>query len=458
MKLTHTDIDNINRLSLSMIEKYKVGPEKALQKLEDLHLSITGGSELAVSLPLQAALLTVVNTGKRAFLGGVSVCMPEGIPCLINWPGVSTLNEAVLETGGDIAKDYDPACQQGDSILLGEDCPSKENDIRICCNNWQGGILTDGASSPFKSTGTIPTAGIFAGAFAVSCLFFKKSGIDITACDNSSGISLWRPDLHWLDPEASGPTVQLFPSKYWLLGLGHLGQAYAWNIGLLPVLPNQMKVILHDYDRMVPANQSAGLLSEPVHKGCYKTRLCADWLENRGIATQITERRFDQQVKRVDKEPFVALCGFDSAASRLHLEKAGFDLVVEAGLGSNLATFDRIASHTFPGASKTPEDIWGDLDTDSEINADVLDVLGNLDADEKCGIVSRTISGKAVSASFVGACCGALVIAELLRALHNGVRYDKITVQLRYLKGISTVRNSRHCYNTELGRNGFIKM
>jgi len=88
----------------------------------------------------------------------------------------------------------------------------------------------------------------------------------------------------------------------------------------------------------------------------------------------ITERRFDEDIRRTGEEPFVALCGFDTAASRLPLETAGFDLVVEAGLGDNLATFDRATVHMFPDARQTPGDIWDTTDQ-PEFNSVVLTIL-----------------------------------------------------------------------------------
>lgn len=454
MQLTHTHIDSFNRLSLGLIEKHGISPEDAMTKLESLHLSIACGASIAQSLPLQAALLTAVNTGKRAFLGGVSVKIPENIPCLLPWSSKKMLHEIVCELGAILVGSI---TSSNSSLLFGNDCSASENDLYVICNDWQGGILTTNDPQPFPSTGTIPTAGIFAGAFGVSCIFFKQAGIDITSCDHLSGISLWRPELNWLDNQSYGPAVQYLPNKYWILGLGHLGQAYAWHIGLLPYASNaQTNILLQDDDRIVPANQSAGLLADPAHEGIYKTRRCSDWLEKRGLNTHMTERRFDENTKRADEEPYVALCGFDSAKSRMHLENAGFDLIIEAGLGNNLATFDRIALHTFPNALKTPEEIWNnDDDPASEVNSAVLEVLGNLDSDEKCGIVSRTISGKAISASFVGACCGALVLSETLRGLHSGRRYDKIVLQLRNLANLHAVPHKNDGYGIEMGRNGF---
>lgn len=449
MKL-HTD--TFSRLTLGLMDQANCSPEKAQQKLESLSLNLICGEEITRSVPLQAALLTAVNTAKRAFLGGVFVYLAKQTPALLPWPEKKTLNEIVQELGGSLVNE---TTSDNFSLTFGRPCEDL-NGLQVVCNNWQAGVLVENTDLPFSCTGSIPTAGIFAGSYGVFLAFLKEAGIHIAACDDSKGISLWRPDLNWLEIEAAGPKIELLPQKYWLLGLGHLGQAYLWNIGLLPYQnPAQVLFMLQDYDKIVRANWSAGLLTEFVNIGFYKTRLCSSWLEERGFQTRLTERRFDENTRREGEEPFVALCGFDNASSRLPLEGAGFDLVLESGLGHNISTFDIIAQHSFPGGSKTPHELWGDMDeTNVEVNENVYELLKELDEGE-CGILPLTLAGKAVSASFVGACSGALMIAELLRGLHGGKRYDKITLQLRQLDNCKAIIHNQEYYSTELSRNGF---
>lgn len=451
MKLSE---DTFNRLSLGIIEKQKCTPEEAIQKLESLKISLVCGEKIKGSLPLQAALLTAINTAKRAFLGGVYIQIPVNTPCLLPWSEKTSLNDIVRELGGISINEMQDNCF---SLMFGLPGDIETDSVRVVCNDWQGGILSDDEEILFEEYGTIPTGGIFAGGLAVGLAFLKESGITISSCDKSVGISLWRPDLHWLDGKAKGPNVTLLPIKYWLLGLGHLGQAYLWNIGMLPYSnPNDAIVLLQDYDRIVEANVSAGLLCEKDDAGIYKTRKCSSWLEKRGIKTIISERKFDENTQRVDDEPFVALCGFDTAASRLYLENAGFDLIVETALGNNLATFDNIVLHTFPDATKTVRDIWGDVDeTNPEINTVVHDVLKENESEE-CGIVPLSIASKSISASFVGACSGALVIAELLRALNGGKRCEKIIASLRNLDNLFFEFHLEQDYSTEMSRNGSI--
>lgn len=451
MKLSE---DTFNRLSLGIIEKQKCSPEDAMRKLESLSIYLVCGDKIKSSLPLQAALITAVNTGKRAFLGGVYIQMPPDTLCLLPWSQAKTFNEILLDAGAMITEKTPHDCFK---IMFGLPVDNDDNSLQVVCNDWQAGVLAENMEIPFTENGNIPTAGVFSGGLAICLSFLKLSGINISSCDKSVGISLWRPDLHWLDDSAGGPRVSLLPNKFWLLGLGHLGQAYIWNIGLLPFkAPNEITFLLQDYDRIVEANVSAGLLCEKNDTGIYKTRKCNSWLETRGFNTVISERKFDEHTKRINEEPFVALCGFDSASSRLHLESTGFDLIVESALGSNLATFDNIILHTFPAASKTPKDIWGNIhESNKEINRSVLEILKKEDNDI-CGIVPISIAGKAVSASFVGACSGALVIAEILRGLNGGMRYEKIVAHLRAIDDVKAIQHSKGIYTIELSKNGFV--
>ena len=447
------DIDTFNRLSLGIMEKARCSPEEALRRLTSLSLHMECGEAIRHSLPLQAALLTAVNTGKRAFLGGISVNMPHDVSCLLPWPGKKGLNEIVVELGASISATTKTASL---TLTFGLSASIDNDRLQVACNDWQAAVLTNNEQFPFDLGGTIPTAGIFAGALAVCLAFLKSSGIQLAAADRSVGLSLWRPDLPWLDGQAVGPIVMFLPKKFWLLGLGHLGQSYLWNIGLLPYQnPSDLTILLQDDDKIVPANWSAGLLTELNDKGEHKTRLCSRWLEARKFATLISERRFGEFTRRMDEEPYLALCGFDSSDSRLLLEKAGFDLILEAGLGGNLGSFDRVSLHTFPSAAQSPEQIWPrSSGQDSEINPAIYEFLKGM-SDEVCGILPLTIAGKAISASFVGACTGALVIAETIRGLNGGIRYDKVSLQLRDLLSIHAIIHKNGPYSLELARNGF---
>jgi hypothetical protein len=92
----------------------------------------------------------------------------------------------------------------------------------------------------------------------------------------------WRPGQDWLTPDPSEPALAYLPSRLWLIGLGNLGQAYAWLLAMLPYEdPRQVQLVLQDFDRIAPSNDSTSLLSFAADIGRRKARVAADWLEAR---------------------------------------------------------------------------------------------------------------------------------------------------------------------------------
>jgi hypothetical protein len=228
-------------------------------------------------------------------------------------------------------------------------------------------------------------------------------------------------------------------------------------LGLLPYpRAKPATVFLQDFDRVVAANWNAGLLCDERAPGQYKTRLCGSWLEARGFGTRIVERPFDELTKRGGEEPFIALCGFDKLKSRSLLEGAGFDLIVECGLGGDTENFDDVVLHTFPAASQTAAEIFGGgaAGGGRQGAGSLAKAFGDL---KDCGILLATLEGKAISSSFVGAYAGALVVGELLRGLHGGVRCELIKAHLRSndLHGVVLLNEA---YQNRFARSGYIDL
>lgn len=445
--------DNFNRLAISIMTKYSCTYEEAMERLSNFKLNLVCNDSVAKSLPLQAALLTSINSGKRAFLGGVIVVLKTDVDCLLPWSEKKKLHEIAVELGAILGE---KANEEAFTITLGFAQPNNNNSMQLICNSWQGGIAPSDENVELPISDQLPLGGIAAGAIAVGNAFLKISGIHIEAGNYPTCISLWRPDLDWLNSDAFGPEVKSFPQRYWLLGLGHLGQAYLWNIGLLGYKnTSEVLIMLQDYDKAAEANYSAGLLCDHKNVGEFKTRLSAAWLEKRGFKTCITERMFDANTKRTGEEPYVALCGFDSGPSRVHLEDSGFDLIVEAALGGNLSMFDNISLHTFPTDGKSSKDIWKNAPTEEEINQNTLKQFAHLE-EKGCGILATALANKAISSSFVGALTGSLVVAELLRALNSGRKYNIINAQVRSLEYKTVIPSKKENYDTELSRNGSV--
>jgi hypothetical protein len=254
----------------------------------------------------------------------------------------------------------------------------------------------------------------------------------------AAGLSLWTPGSDWLQTIIHGPKYS--PSQLWLNGLGHLGQAYLWGLGLLLYPdPTNLHLVLRDIDIATPSTESTSILTEARMVGVKKTRLMAGWAERRGFTTAITERLFGEHTRRLPGEPGVALCGMDNAAGRRALDLAGFHFVVEAGLGRGHQDFRTLLLHILPGKQSAAE-IWredgGHGHTSEEVAAyRKLLADGTLD---QCGIT--LLAGKAVGAvrrrphSHPGP-------YEVLRLLHGGTIHRLINMTST---SITTRRCRRH--------------
>jgi hypothetical protein len=445
--------DDLNRLAKAVMQRHRVTYEEALAILERFRLHLICPASAARRVQYQAALLTAINTGKRAFGGGVTVELPPNILCVLpGWAGRS-LVEVVGQVGGQVVLERMPADK---TVWFGFASEALAGDLLLIADGWRGGFVPAGCGVPFPEADDFALGGVFAAGLVVSRAFADVAGLTIGCCDEPFGLSLWRPDLLWTEESARGPALVRLPEKLWLLGLGHLGQAYLWVLGLLPYAAQSGALFfLHDYDEITSGNWSAGLLCEEDVQGKLKTRTCAKWAEDRGFKSRLIERPFDANTHVGDNEPRVALCGFDSATGRRALECAGFDLVVECGLGSSLDHFDRLVLHTFPDASKTPLELWPEATRPDVVDFDPK-LFGVEVADGECGVLLDTLARKPISASFVGVTAAALVVAELLRGLHGGQRYELLLLHLRSNHSLRAVEKIE-LYQRRLAANGTLR-
>jgi hypothetical protein len=416
--------------------------EEAERIFRGYQLTIEVGPDVAFSSTLQAALLTAVNTGRRGFLGGVIVGGNLDSRLLIRWRSCRTLAEAVRDLRGNVVEKIPPGLPR---IVIG-DVPKPEGigefAVRETFNGWSGGVipLDDGGRLPEKQEFT--PAGVLAGALAVSEAFQHVRGNPM-AGRRDAGLSLWRPepDASWRNPKNAGPPIVSLPSQLWLIGLGHLGQAFLWTLGFLPYAKSEeVLLVLQDFDFLSEANDSTSPLTfSPVAKE-RKTRAMATWCEERGFRTTINERPFTGDFRVVGNEPMVGVCGVDNPIARAALEDVGFERIIEAGLGKGEQEYLAFQVHTFPGPRKARER-WGGAEQPAAASVDrkpAYEALAREGLDD-CGLT--TLAGRSVGACFVGAATSALIIAELLRMVHGGRAYGIVDGTLRSIERREVVGN-----------------
>jgi hypothetical protein len=382
----------------------------------------------AASPSHQAALLTGVMLAKRVFLGGVEVVGELDFPLKLPVFPDTTLLEAVTRLGASAGADSGEL----PTISIGGPVAERVNGfhVRTVFGGWRGGIVPGHSAASIQEDGVMPLAPMLSASLAVNEAYLHLSHRAPAAGRRSVGMSLWDPaERDWFDAGGE-PELRFLPSHLWLIGLGHLGQAYLWALGLLPYgRPGGLSLILQDFDKFTPSSTSTCILSDFAQVGEMKTRALASWAKQRGFQAAIYERPFDASFRRRDDEPAVALCGIDNGHGRRALDQVGFDMIVEAGLGRGHGDFRRIRMHTLPGL-KAASELWQVSATPSEEvrSRTAYQDLLKAGALDQCGVT--TLAGKAVGAPFVGAVAACLVVSEVLRILNGGQCYDVIELDL----------------------------
>ncbi|NMJ40881.1 thiamine biosynthesis protein ThiF [Roseomonas sp. JC162] len=438
-----TPAESLHRLVKHAIDS---GAAESITQAEAMfrgyRLNIDIGASAASDPVHQAALLTAVAVGRRVFLGGVTVTGDLAVPLSALAPLGPNLAAAVAALGGK------PGCftQGAPEIAIGGVVEERRNGFRIrtAAAGWRGGVLPSYSPLSPEPGPAMPIAGMLSGALAVNEAFLSVSGGAPAAGRRVLGLSLWQPDaaIDWLKADPAEPVLTYLPSNLWLLGLGHLGQAYLWGLSLLPYRdPAKVSLVLQDIDIITPSTESTSILTDATMVGLKKTRAMAAWTERRGFATTIHERLFDADFACQPSEPAIALCGLDNASGRRALDQVGFKMVIEAGLGRGHRDFRTMRLHTLPGPRQAAE-IWKGTAAKENVEeqrayAQLL-ARGTLD---RCGVT--LLAGKAVGAPFVGAVAGALAISEVLRHLHGGPVHQLIDLDLLSLEHRITSRH-RH--------------
>ncbi len=277
----------------------------------------------------------------------------------------------------------------------------------------------------------MPLAPMLAAALAVNEAFLHIQGAGAIAGRRKIGMSLWDPSirLDWEATPPAEPQLQFLPCDLWLLGLGHLGQAYLWALSTLPYeKEGDLRLVLQDTDTVTDSSISTSVLSNTPDLGEKKTRALAAWCKLRGFNTNLIERKFDEFHRRQEDDPVVALCGFDNPDGRLAMENTGFSYIVEAGLGQGHEDFRTLQVHTLP-SNRSFRSIWAPRGPVKEAAlAPAYQRMLATGEGDKCGITQ--LAGKAVGAPFVGSVAACLVLSEVLRQLHGGQVHDLISLDL----------------------------
>jgi hypothetical protein len=419
----NVDAESLHRTAKYFMDSGRVArPEDAVALLTSFGLGIVVGEEIVTSPLHQIALLTLVNTARRTFLGGIEVAGIPDCKTLVPLARSARLADAVRELGGVPVGAIRPGWP---SAVIGS--VPVDRDVKpawqLTWEGWRAGVTPLTRAKRLQENRAIPLAPALAAAICAAEVFAYHAGDHPMAGKRDFGLSLWDLAADWLAAD-NAPELMFLPSRIWIIGLGNLGQAFAWLIAALPYKDHsEVELFLQDFDKIAKSNDSTSLLSSVGDVGRRKARVVADWLERTGIQTSLEERRFGPSTCRTEQEPGVALCGVDNAEARMALEDAGFDLIVEVGLGGGPQAFRSIALHTFPATRKARE-IWSKPAPENNADYEGLPAykaLREAGLDE-CGLAQ--LASRTVGVPFVGLIAACLAISELLRRLNGGMSLE----------------------------------
>lgn len=409
------DSDSFHRLAKSLLDSGEaISAEEALNTFKQYGVRVHLGHDVQADPIAQTIALTVINTASRSFMGNVSV---ESDDFQLTAPGFAGWTLHGFMSWAGVLEEASLAVLKWPCISIGKDVVP--GSIVPWASGWQYGLgSADGTGSYF-----VPAC-VAAGGLAVSEAFSLLRQDNPYAGRRKLVLSLWDPIGRAPEPAC----LSLLPpiEGLWLVGLGHLGQAYAWTLGFMSA--GKQPIFLQDVDSVTLSNLSTSMLCAAGDITKRKTRIAATWLEARGYNVALVERRFNEHMWVGPDEPGVALFGVDNSAARRACEAVGFRLVIDAGLGSGYRDFRGIRIRTFPGPSKAAQ-LWAAGDHDGgAIMAPAYQKLLE-QGGELCGVT--TLATRAVGAPFVGCVAAAYVVAEHVRRELGAVGLGYLDINLR---------------------------
>lgn len=378
----------------------------------------------------QAAVCTAMAVAARGF--GTAVLVGDGVDTVMSYGPYagSSIAAAASAEGVRVLPDLTEVPAHYPVLVVGR-TPGPTGVRNPMLRAWWVGWTA--SAGPADVPAAAPTdavdniiAAVCATALGVHEAFEVVRGRPSGDCGRRTVVlNLWSPGA-----DVDGPRLAYAPAGWWLVGLGHLGQANAWVISWLPYAdPAGVRAVLQDTDTAVPANHSTGLLTPRDPGGVRKTRLVASVLDGCGLDTFVVERRLDHTLRRAGQDPDVALIGVDNLAARRLISEVGWPLAIDAGLGAGPGDYDAILLRRFPGARASDQiPAWADDAAPAVIVPD-SPAFTDLNERSACGAVQ--LAGTAVGAAFVGAVAACLCVAEAVRAVYGVPGLDTLSLHLQ---------------------------
>lgn len=398
-------IESLNRtVKVALDDGTAASVEEATQLFRSFDLQFVVGPDVQHSPTLQAALVTLLNAGPRTFLGDISVTGELDFSVSIGWWRGKALRD-VAESFGVVCT---PSPQCHPSLLIG-DCIGTRiaHDFQLRLRlTAQGFALSPDDLADASASTSIASGVAAAGAALNECfqfLYFRR------AWAGKREIEFALPD--------GRQSSERSPKSIWVVGLGHVGQAFLWCAGLhaAPGLPMPM-LRVQDFERVTASSLSTGLLTSSTDVGLFKAAVAAREMSKLGARCAVALDRADPALPP-PTDSDLCIVAVDSFSFRRRLDQLRGLRIVEGGVGDNTSGFTQIQLHALPGR-RAAADIWCGADPAATRRISIASrAYQNLirQSGDECG--TTQLAGRSVATPFVGAFLGAVMYSIALRGL-----------------------------------------
>jgi hypothetical protein len=172
--------------------------------------------------------------------------------------------------------------------------------------------------------------------------------------------------------------------------------------------------VLQDDQTVGEENEATGLLTTGKDVGKRKTRVAANWLDGLGWPTSLVERRHYGDIPLLPDDPAIVITGLDEPKARIAIAGAGFDYMIDAGIGHGPVDFEGLQIRVLKKGTDATA-FWSSPETPKDVDALLRQDAYRDHAKEFEACGTLTLANASVAVPFVGAAVGALTIAQVIR-------------------------------------------
>lgn len=389
--------------------------QRAEEVIDATYVVIVANPTVILTAAGQAAALTAMVAASKTFRHVTLVC-PNDVPLQGSPLKVVSLVQAAKLLGVLVAQEQSSNFTHAIFIGPGQ-VGAVPFEVHCWWDGWLAGVRNRFDWEPVGASWH-PIAGSFAAAQAVREVFAQVCG-KRGRITRSSSISLWEP---WstIEQAESGPSEIHLVNNIALVGLGHLGQGFLWNLLLLPIQGDQ--ILIWDYQYTAEENIGTGVLTVPSDVGTRKTRVANRWLEAHGWKTALMEQKFTAGQKWSSESPSLVVSALDSPTPRRWILDADYPLMIDLGVGHGASDFEYGQLRMLPNGAT---DSWTNTEKQKSVE-DMLRRPAYAQMADQCGAFA--LANSSVAVPYVGLAMGALAVSQLLR--HGAMRSTRKVLQI----------------------------